>query len=381
MAWVDLHANLVHAVHSTEFLTTGHGLGLHVTLHTGTHSVGSLNKSSRRVGEQIGYGNLFNFTRQNGFQVADDINVFAVQFFLLLRGFFVVVIQLQGVLSSILDIVVSETRQRFKHDLVQGLGSIKNIEASGLEFLGDGRHCGSLLALSGDVVNRLLVLGHVLDVVLQAGVFLTRAGTEESQVFRQFFSVLVVFDNSYLQILSEVVPEHDVVGTLIGFVFGNITDHVQGFAHETLIDDGKNLGLLQDFTTDIQRKIVGIDDSLDELQPTGHQVLERIVDKDTLDVQPDVARVFVEHVLGQLKGEHARNVQNGLALDLSLQHEMGGLHGFVVTGFEGGFVKFLVFLCFDLTRRTQPDGFLVVDGFVALDGFRDGFHFWFFALS
>mmetsp|Transcript_9481 Transcript_9481/g.23027 ORF Transcript_9481/g.23027 Transcript_9481/m.23027 type:complete len:792 (+) Transcript_9481:1273-3648(+) len=378
---VDFHANLVHAVQTTEFLSTGHRLGLHVTLHAGAHSVGSLHQGSRGVGEQIGHRNLFDILVQDGLEVVDDVHVFSVQFFLSLCGFFVIIVQLEGVLSGILDVVIPKAGERFEHDLIQRFGSVENVKALALELFGDGGHGRSLLAFSGDVVDGFLVFGHVGNVVFQACVLLSGVGAEESQVFGHFFSVSVVLDNSYLQVLSKVVPKHDVVGTLVALVLGNVPDHVQRLAHETLVDDGEDLGFLQDFTTDVQGKVVGIDNSLDEFQPAGHEVLELIVDEDALDVQTDVARVLVEHVLGQFKGEHARNVKNGLALDLSLQHEMGGLHGFVVTGFEGGLVEFLVFVFFDFAGRSQPDWLLVVDGFVSLDGLGDRFHFWFLALG
>ena len=66
---------------------------------------------------------------------------------------------------------------------------------------------------------------------------------------------------AYLEVLSELFIEL-LVQVL---VFSNFIEKFHAFLDNVFADDFENLGLLQHFTGNVKGKIIGIDDTLDEV--------------------------------------------------------------------------------------------------------------------
>mmetsp|Transcript_25227 Transcript_25227/g.74159 ORF Transcript_25227/g.74159 Transcript_25227/m.74159 type:complete len:259 (-) Transcript_25227:1716-2492(-) len=191
----------------------------------------------------------------------------------------------------------------------------------------------------------------------------------------------IVLHHPDLEIFAEIVPELNVSDALLLLLLllfvpplGDVADHVEGFSDEALVDDAEHLGLLKDLAGDVEGKIVRIDHAPDELEPPGHDIVERVVDEDPLDVQANVPGVLVEHILGQLEREHAGYVQYRSAFDLPLHEEVGELLRIVVAGAEGSLVKFSIFLLGHLPRTAQPDGLGVLHDLEPLARLWHGLH-------
>mmetsp|Transcript_12283 Transcript_12283/g.17884 ORF Transcript_12283/g.17884 Transcript_12283/m.17884 type:complete len:235 (-) Transcript_12283:117-821(-) len=186
----------------------------------------------------------------------------------------------------------------------------------------------------------------------------------ETKERNKLLLILLILNDSNLQVLTKVIPEHDILAMVL--ILSNITEHVKRLAYKALINDTQHLGLLENLATDIQGKIIRIHNSLNELEPTGHDILKLIIDENTLDVESDIACILVEHIFAQLKGEHSRNVEESLTLHLSLKSEVCPLLRFIVTRTEGRFVEFLIFLFLHLLRWTEPYRLLRIHGCVFL---------------
>jgi hypothetical protein len=97
----------------------------------------------------------------------------------------------------------------------------------------------------------------------------------ETEELRKLTMVLSVFVNIQLDALAEGLVE---LGEVV-FVFNNLadgSDKVQGLLHKVLADD------LEDFvcwrvTGDVKRKIFRVDDTLDEVEVLGNEVLTVIM--------------------------------------------------------------------------------------------------------
>jgi len=55
----------------------------------------------------------------------------------------------------------------------------------------------------------------------------------------------------------------------------------------------EHLDLLDTFSVDVQWKVIGVDDTLDEVQVSGHKFLELFVDEHSTDVELKRARSTV----------------------------------------------------------------------------------------
>ena len=100
--------------------------------------------------------------------------------------------------------------------------------------------------------------------------------------------------HSYLEIFAELFVEFLVVV----LVFTDFVKQFHAFLDEILADDLQDLALLERFTRDVQRKIFGIDDALDEAQVFGDQLLAVVHDENMTNVQLDVVSFLLvfEHI-------------------------------------------------------------------------------------
>ncbi len=70
------------------------------------------------------------------------------------------------------------------------------------------------------------------------------------------------------------------------YLLGHLAQHLENLANEFLGHDLEDLVLLQSLTGDVQRKIVTINDTANEVQVAGHHVLELFRDEHLAHVQP-----------------------------------------------------------------------------------------------
>lgn len=72
---------------------------------------------------------------------------------------------------------------------------------------------------------------------------------------------------------------------LVILLLVQLLQHVKSLAYQFLLDNLDQLVLLQSFTGHIKRKVVGIDNTLDEAQVAGHHFLEVVADEDAAHKQ------------------------------------------------------------------------------------------------
>mmetsp|Transcript_40931 Transcript_40931/g.73791 ORF Transcript_40931/g.73791 Transcript_40931/m.73791 type:complete len:310 (+) Transcript_40931:435-1364(+) len=309
MVWVDLQNGLVEASHHAGVGSAARDiLGLHVLLHRGTHAVRALDQCRGTVGEEICHFNLLDLAGQCRFEVVLHGLVCVVQFLLLLLAFFLVfVAKVESLLRNIKQLEILVFRHRFNHDFIQRFRQVQYLVSPTSYLLSSRTHLRLLLAIGRNVVNLFLILLHALDILIEARVLISSTlGRVESKQGDDIVLVALIFNDAHLHVLAKVIPKHDVFAVVL--ITLDSTNHVQTLAHEAFVDDAEHFGLLQDLSRDIQGQILRIDHSPDKLEPAGHDVLKLVIDEDTFDVQSNITRVFVKHILGQLKREHARNV-------------------------------------------------------------------------
>ena len=85
-------------------------------------------------------------------------------------------------------------------------------------------------------------------------------------------------------------------------LFLDVFEHIDGFAHESLVDDTEHFGLLEDLATNVEWQVFTVDDASHESQPSRHQLLKLVVDEYPLYVQLHGLALLVEHIPIQLKG-------------------------------------------------------------------------------
>jgi hypothetical protein len=95
--------------------------------------------------------------------------------------------------------------------------------------------------------------------------------------------------NTKLDVLAEGLVE---LGEIV-FVFSNLTDKVHGLLHKVLADDLEDFVLLESLTRDVKRKILRVDDTLDEVEVLGNEVLTVVHDEYTADVEFDVVALLL----------------------------------------------------------------------------------------
>jgi len=118
---------------------------------------------------------------------------------------------------------------------------------------------------------------------------LARLGGVEAQEFSELAAVLSILVNTELDVLAEGLVELvEVV-----FVLSNLADEVEGLLDKILADNLENLVLLEGFARDVQREILRVDDTLDEVEVLRNEVLAVVHDEDTANVELDVVTLLL----------------------------------------------------------------------------------------
>jgi hypothetical protein len=93
----------------------------------------------------------------------------------------------------------------------------------------------------------------------------------------------------------------------IVLVLGDLSDKFKALLHKVLADDLKNLVLLQSLTRDVERQVLGVDDTLDEVEIFGDQILAVIHNEDTPDVELDVVALLL--ALEEVEGSAVKDCE------------------------------------------------------------------------
>ena len=92
-----------------------------------------------------------------------------------------------------------------------------------------------------------------------------------------------------LEVLAKVLVEL----LEIVLVLGDLTEKFHALLHEVLANDFENLVLLQGLTGDVEGQVLGVHDTLDEVEILRDQVLAVIHNEDTPDVELDVVALLL----------------------------------------------------------------------------------------
>jgi hypothetical protein len=102
----------------------------------------------------------------------------------------------------------------------------------------------------------------------------------------RFCAVLV---DTELDVLAESLVE---LGEVV-LVLGDLGEELQALLDEVLADDLQDLVLLEGLTGDVEGEVLRVDDTLDEVEVLGNEVLAVVHDEDTADVELDVVALLL----------------------------------------------------------------------------------------
>ena len=111
----------------------------------------------------------------------------------------------------------------------------------------------------------------------------------EAQELGELAAILSVLVNTELEVLAERLVE--LVEVVL--VLCDLGEKVHALLDEVLADDLEDLVLLKRLTRDVERKILGVDDTLDEVEVFRDEILAVVHDEDTADVELDVVPLLL----------------------------------------------------------------------------------------
>ena len=128
----------------------------------------------------------------------------------------------------------------------------------------------------------------------------------EAQELGELATVLGIFMDTELDIFAEGLVEL----AEIVLVFSNLAEHVHALLDNVLADDLEDLVLLEGFTRNVERKVLRVDNTLDEIEVLRDEVLAIIHDEDTANVEFDVVALLLR--LEEIEGSTLRSMNNRL---------------------------------------------------------------------
>ena len=175
-----------------------------------------------------------------------------------------------------------ELGHRSHPDLVDRVGEQQHLVALGFECL-EVRGAEDLLRrFAGGVEDLPLALFHPLDVGGQRGELVLAVRRGERGDLQQRLLVVEVAHQAFFEDLAELTPEGAVVVRPLGL---QILDRREDLLGQPAPDRVDLPILLQDLARDVERQILCVDDTLDEAQVSGHQLVAVAHDEDAFDVQ------------------------------------------------------------------------------------------------
>ena len=350
MIWVDFHGLLGDHV-------SGHGtitksLSLHDSFHTGGPTEFSGYEYTRRLIEKLSNNNFLDLVTK------DFLDLFAKRFegsllffeFLLL---FVGLLEFKSLLRAVLKLFAIEFLKLLDDLLIDGVNHVEDFIITLAERLNERRGRDGSSGLSSDEVNIILAFFHTSNVVLEGSEFLTRLGSVVSEEGRELFTVSRVFVDSELEVLSELLVEL----LEVFFVVSNLLEEFKALLDDVLLDDLEDLAVLEEFSGNVKREILRVDDTLDEIEILGDEIFTVVHDEDSTDVELDVIFLLLgfEEIEGSMLGDEENSSELELTFNLELfDSEML----FPVIG--EGLVEVDVLFLDDVFRLAHPERFILV---------------------
>ena len=345
---VDLHGLL--GGHVGRLGGVAEGLGFHDTLHVGGPAELAGNKDAGGVGKTVGNDDLLDLVVEDLLhELAEALGggLGLLELLLLVLLF----LELEPLLGDRDELLALELLELLGGVLVDGIDHVEDLVSLLLETLEEGAGLDGALGLAGDVVDTGLLVVHAADVVVEAGHLLTGLGGGVTQELGNLGAVGRVFVDAELEVLGEGLVEL-IVGVL---VLGEVVEHLDALLDEVLLDDAEDLVLLEGLTGDVEGKVLGIDDALDEGEPLGHDVLAVVHDENATDVELDLVALLLGTALEHVEGGALGAEEDGAELELTLDGEV--LDGSVLLPVVGeGLVEGSVLVLGDVVGLAHPDG-------------------------
>ena len=114
-------------------------------------------------------------------------------------------------------------------------------------------------------------------------------GREEAQELSELAAVLSILVNTELQVLAKRLVE---LGEVV-LVLSDLREDVHALLDDVLANDLQNLVLLQGLTGDVERQVLGVDNTLDEVEVLGNEVLAVVHDENAANVELDVVALLL----------------------------------------------------------------------------------------
>lgn len=172
----------------------------------------------------------------------------------------------------------------------------------------------------------------------ERGLFLNSLGGVEAQELSELATILSVLMDTEFQVLAKGFIE--LVEVVL--VLRNLAEKVHTLLDDVLTDDLEDLVLLESLAGNVEREILGVDNTLDEIEVFRDEVLAIVHDKDAADIELDVVTLLLG--LEEIEGSTAKemscasasqtnplplgNKEDGLEFELTLNREV--LYGEVV---------------------------------------------------
>lgn len=297
-------------------------------LHVGRPSELASDENARRVGNSVGDHDLLDLVTEvlldDGAKVLEVLDLGLSGRLLLLS-----LLELETLLGDTDELEALELLELGNGVLIDGVDEEKDLEALLLEDLKEGRVSDGSERLAGEVVDGLLDLGLSGNVVcarkrrearemverivnqkqLDANVvwhkkrnqprreeltlerdhLLSTLGRVESEELGELGSVLSILVDTQLDVLAKGLVE---LGKVV-LVLGNLRDHVHRLLDNVLSDDLEDLVLLEGLSRDVEGKVLRVDDTSDEVEVLGDEVLAVVHDKDSSNVELDVVPLLL----------------------------------------------------------------------------------------
>ena len=181
-------------------------------------------------------------------------------------------------------------------------------------------------------------------------------GRCESEQFCNRFAVGVILSRTFLHNITELRPESLI---FLRFILGHFFKHAENLLGAALLHCLGNTVVLQNFTGNIQRQIVGIDQTFNKTQIGRHELLCIIHNEYALNIQFQTVLLFA---VVQIPRSLGRNVQQRGIFLLTFNFIVCPGKRFLFTiGIGKTQIEFLVVIILDIFRILGPQCHCTVD--------------------
>jgi hypothetical protein len=122
----------------------------------------------------------------------------------------------------------------------------------------------------------------------------------EAEELGELRAVLGVLVDTELDVLAERLVE---LGKVV-LVLRDVLEHLDGLLDEVLADDLQDLVLLESLTRDVEGEVLRVDDTLDEVEVLGDEVLAVVHDENAANIELDVVALLLR--LEEVEGSTVR---------------------------------------------------------------------------